>query len=119
MFFLRSALPVRLAPHHAPHRRAEDTMKASIAGRVSHTNLPKAKALLPVFEAVVNAFQAIEEPDAGPGRHEIWIVAERQGNLDDGKPGPIESFVVRDTGVGFTDANYHSFNTVDSLYNAP
>jgi hypothetical protein len=94
-------------------------MKASIAGRVSHTNLPKAKALLPVFEAVVNAFQAIEEPDAGPGPHEIQIVAERQGNLDDGKPGPIESFVVTDTGVGFTDANYDSFNTVDSLYKAP
>jgi N-6 DNA Methylase len=94
-------------------------MKASIAGRVSHTNLPKAKALLPVFEAVVNAFQAIEEPDAGSGRHEIQVVAERQGNLDDGKPGPIESFVVTDTGVGFTDANYDSFNTVDSLYKAP
>jgi hypothetical protein len=94
-------------------------MKASIAGRVSHTNLPKAKALLPVFEAVVNAFQAIEESGAGPGPHEIQIVAERQGNLDDGKPGPIESFVISDTGVGFTDANYDSFNTVDSLYKAP
>src|SRR5258708_36002966 len=68
MFFLRSALPVRLAPHHAPHRRAEDTMKASIAGRVSHTNLPKAKALLPVFEAVVNAFQAIGATATG-GSH--------------------------------------------------
>jgi hypothetical protein len=93
-------------------------MKASIAGRVSHTNLPKAKALLPVFEAVINAFQAIEDPDAGPGPHEIQIVAERQGNLDDGKPGPIESFIITDTGVGFTDANYDSFDTVDSLYKA-
>jgi hypothetical protein len=94
-------------------------MKASIAGRVSHTNLPKAKALLPIFEAVVNAFQAIEEPGTGPGPHEIQVVAERQGNLDEGKPGPIESFVVTDTGVGFTDANYDSFDTVDSLYKAP
>ena len=36
-------------------------MKASIAGRIRNTNLPKTKALLPLFEAVINAFQAIEE----------------------------------------------------------
>ena len=74
-------------------------MKASIHGRVSHTNLPKGKALLPLFEAVVNAHQAIEE--AGDGNHSIRIVAERQGNLDDDKPGPIEAFMITDTGIGF------------------
>jgi hypothetical protein len=58
-------------------------MKASIHGRVSHTNLLKGKALLPLFEAVVNSHQAIEE--AGGGRHSIRILAERQGNLDDNK----------------------------------
>ncbi len=54
-------------------------MKASIHGRVNHTNLPKAKALLPMFEAVVNAHQAIEE--AGGKNHSIRIHAERQGSL--------------------------------------
>jgi hypothetical protein len=91
-------------------------MKASIHGRVSHTNLPKGKALLPLFEAVVNAHQAIDE--AGTGTHSIRILAERQGNLDDDKPGPIEAFTVTDTGIGFTAANFESFNTVDSLYKA-
>jgi hypothetical protein len=91
-------------------------MKASIHGRVSHTNLPKGKALLPLFEAVVNAHQAIEE--AGGINHSIRIAAERQGNLDDDKPGPIEAFTVTDTGIGFTAANFESFNTVDSLYKA-
>jgi hypothetical protein len=91
-------------------------MKASIHGRVSHTNLPKGKALLPLFEAVVNAHQAIEE--AGGRNHSIRIVAERQGNLDDDKPGPIEAFTITDTGIGFTAANFESFNTVDSLYKA-
>ena len=91
-------------------------MKASIHGRVSHTNLPKGKALLPLFEAVVNAHQAIEE--AGGRNHSISIVAERQGNLDDEKPGPIEAFTITDTGIGFTAANFESFNTVDSLYKA-
>ena len=92
-------------------------MKASIAGRIRNTNLPKAKTLLPLFEAVMNAFQAIEE--AGGKGHVIRIIAERQGSLDEGKPGPIEAFTVIDSGIGFTDANFDSFETVDSPYKAP
>jgi hypothetical protein len=95
---------------------AEKIMKASIAGRIQNTHLPKAKALLPLFEAVMNSFQAIEE--AGIGNHSLTITAERQGNLDDGKPGPIESFIVTDTGIGFTNDNYDSFNVADSRYKA-
>ena len=91
-------------------------MKASIAGRIRNTNLPKAKALLPLFEAIINAFQAIEE--AGGKDHYIRITVERQGNLDDGKPGPVEAFNVTDSGIGFTDSNFDSFETVDSLYRA-
>jgi hypothetical protein len=82
-------------------------MKASIAGRVRNTNLTKGKALLPMFEAVMNAFQAGEE--TGSGNHRIDIIAERQGDLDDDKSGKIESFSITDTGIGFTDANYDSF----------
>ena len=91
-------------------------MKASIAGRIRNTNLPKAKALLPLFEAIINAFQAIEE--AGGKDHYIRIVAERQGNLDDGKPGPVEAFTVTDSGIGFTDNNFDSFVTVNFPYKA-
>ena len=91
-------------------------MKASIAGRIRNTNLPKAKALLPLFEAIINAFQAIEE--AGGKGHYIRIAAERQGNLDDGKPGPVEGFTVTDSGIGFTDNNFDSFETVNSPYKA-
>ena len=32
-------------------------MKASVTGRVRNTVLPRAKPLLPVFEAVINAFK--------------------------------------------------------------
>ena len=92
-------------------------MKASIAGRIRNTNLPKAKALLPLFEAIINAFQAIEE--AGGKGHYIRITTERQGNLDDGKPGPVEAFTIKDSGIGFTDSNFDSFETVDSPYKAP
>ena len=41
-------------------------MKASIAGRLRNTVLPKSKHLLPVFEEVMNAFQAIEATDPTP-----------------------------------------------------
>jgi hypothetical protein len=91
-------------------------MKASISGRIRNTHLPKPKALLPIFEAVMNAFQAIEE--AGGKGHYIRITVERRGNLDDGKPGPIEAFTIVDSGIGFTDENFDSFETVDSTYKA-
>jgi hypothetical protein len=37
-------------------------MKVDLAGKIKNTQLPRSKALLPMFEAVVNSFQAIEEP---------------------------------------------------------
>ena len=82
--------------------------------RHSDANLPKTKPLLPLFEAVVNALQAIE--DAGGRNHKITITAEREGNLADDRPGPFEAFAITDTGVGFTDDNFRSFDTVDSSY---
>jgi len=36
-------------------------MKVDIAGKVRNTVLPRSKPLLPVFEAVVNSLQALEE----------------------------------------------------------
>ncbi len=91
-------------------------MKASVEGRIRNTNLPKTKALLPLFEAVINGFQAIEE--AGGTGHSIEIRAERRRSLVDTETSPFESFAVTDTGIGFTDANYDSFETVDSRYRA-
>jgi hypothetical protein len=70
---------------------------------------------LPVFEAVINAFQAIEETGRSHG-HEIRIRAIRQRELDESKHRPFEAFAVSDTGIGFTDENYESFDTVDSPY---
>ena len=52
-------------------------MKASVSGRVRNTSLPRTRPLLPVFEAVINAFQAIEEGGA-PNGHVIRIHAARE-----------------------------------------
>jgi hypothetical protein len=90
-------------------------MKGSIRLRVRNTRLPKTKPLMPLFETVMNAFQSINQ--AGNSGHRIAIRVVRQSDLYGvNKLNPIAEFAVSDTGVGFTDANYDSFDTIDSAY---
>ena len=62
-------------------------LKTNLEGKVR--NLPhfKSEALLPVFEAVVNSIQAIEECDnSADGEIEVRVIREAQctlGNLDE------------------------------------
>jgi hypothetical protein len=56
-------------------------MKVDLSGKIKSTHLPRSKALLPMFEAVVNSFQAIE--DAAVVRlPRIEIIVERERLLD-------------------------------------
>lgn len=77
-------------------------MKASVIGRIRNTNLPRSKALLPLFEAVVNAFHAIEEVLDHPNPL-IRIDATREPLLDKELLGDFESFSVIDNGSGFNE----------------
>lgn len=92
-------------------------MKASILGRVRNTHLPRSKPLLPLFEAIVNALDAINEAGKGTD-HSITIQADRQNLLLPNTLARFDNFTVTDTGVGLTDENYESFQTVDSTYKA-
>ena len=56
-------------------------MKASVAGRVRNTVLSRTKPLLPVFEAVINSFHAIDEAASKNG-HAIHIVPAVERTLD-------------------------------------
>ena len=91
-------------------------LKTNLRGQVRQTALPKWKCLLPLFEAIMNAFQAIQEGD--PKRqHSIVIECEREAVLSISEElAPFTSFAVKDTGVGFNDANFDSFNTAFSEY---
>jgi hypothetical protein len=90
-------------------------MKGTIRGRVRNTRLAKTKPLMPLFEAVINAFQSIRE--AGGSGHRIAIGVVRQPDLFPvNERSQIVEFTVTDTGVGFTDDNYDSFDTIDSSY---
>jgi hypothetical protein len=92
-------------------------MKVDIAGRIKNTHLPRNKPLLPLFEAVVNSFQAIEDSKGLSKSLSIRIAVERDLTLPgfEGE-GDIHSFTVTDTGIGFDDLNFESFFTSDTQY---
>ena len=87
--------------------------RASLSGQIRQTHLPKWKPLLPVFEAMMNAFQAIQERGQA-GSIIVNLVAAESLQLDDVER--IERVVVIDDGIGFTDENMDSFNTAFSEY---
>ena len=92
-------------------------LKTNLEGKVR--NLPhfKGEALLPVFEAVVNSIQAIEERgNLSGGEIEVRVVREAQGMLGDMDESGITGFVITDYGIGFDEANYDSFETSDSIH---
>ncbi|HUZ97638.1 MAG TPA: hypothetical protein VMU57_22265, partial [Edaphobacter sp.] len=94
-------------------------MKVDIAGKVRNTVLPRSKPLLPVFEAVVNSLQALEELPSISEIPHIDIFAVREPTLHDVEgTGAIHTFVVTDNGVGFNARNIDSFFTSDTRYKA-
>ena len=101
-------------------------MRSELNGRLRNTNLPYGKGLMPVYEAVINSIEAIEERNLTEQRalsdYSIRLEIDRIEQLDiDPKPGPraegeIRGFTIVDNGVGFTDKNWESFGTLDSLH---
>lgn len=89
-----------------------------IKGQLNTMHLADSKALWPLFEAVVNSIQSIEDsPNQNCGK--IVIRAYRkpstQCGLEQKEPlERFESFSVTDNGVGLNDENYKSFNTAYS-----
>lgn len=86
------------------------------AGRVANISLaPNAKnALYPLFEAIMNSIQAIEErfgrDNLTAGQIVITLIRDEDGNCC--------GFRVRDNGIGFTPGNLASFLKMDSRHKA-
>jgi len=92
-------------------------VRTSIAGKIENTALPVSRPLAPLYEAVHNSLQAIEEAGGGKG-HSITIAIERLSDmLDEGVARPT-SFAIIDTGIGFDDDNARSFFTAESRHKA-
>jgi len=85
------------------------------AGRIRNTTLRKQDALLPLFEAIVNSLQAIEDAGRNDGNGLIEVKIDRLPVLDESMPrGEITGFTVTDNGIGFDGVNFESFMTFDS-----
>lgn len=95
-------------------------MNISVRGRINNIDLKPGECLLPIFEAITNSIQAIEDAKSQQGS--IKILIKRDPNTlayedaETKKLSPIIGFEITDNGIGFTDENFTSFDTSDSLY---
>ncbi|AFM26119.1 hypothetical protein Desti_3468 [Desulfomonile tiedjei DSM 6799] len=68
----------------------------------------------PVVDMIVNAIQAIESKKEKDGK--ITVLVERSKQLEtDGSTPLVEGFAIVDNGIGFTDENRESFDTLYSV----
>lgn len=100
----------------------------NLAGRVKNFTLSKNNALMPLFEAIVNSINSIEErrqkdTSFGAGKIIINVIREDFRKLPGMEKENVEQritgFEVIDNGIGFNDENFKSFMTSDSAYKAP
>jgi hypothetical protein len=93
-------------------------MLANIKGLVERLDLTPAKAMMPLFEGISNAIDAIEEHGDGFFKHAIRIrlVAGRDLTHQGGDETLlIDGFDITDDGVGFHDQNLASFEEAHTL----
>ena len=93
-------------------------MLANIKGLVDRLELSPAKAMMPLFEAISNAIDAIEEHKDGFSKHAIRIRLVAAHDLahqggDDALV--LDGFDINDDGVGFGDGNLASFKEAHTL----
>ena len=95
-------------------------MKISVEGKVANTTLAAGRPLLPLYEAIVNSIQAIEDAGVKDGLISITIHRESQKLIEGEDPSlrGVTGFEVSDNGIGFNDANFKSFDTSDSTFKA-
>lgn len=93
-------------------------MQANIKGLVDRLELSPAKAMMPLYEAISNAIDAIDEHQNGFRTHSIRIKLITSNDLahqaGDGTF-VVDGFDVIDDGVGFNDKNMASFQEAHTL----
>ena len=107
-------------PNSESSQDSMTVMQINLEGRVRNLSLPRKQGLRPVFEAIANAIDAIEEKNA-QGTVEIRILRDlSQQTMIEGDTGqhPIHGFQITDTGVGFTAKNWQAFQESDTTVKA-
>ena len=93
-------------------------MLANIKGLVDRLELSQAKAMMPLFEAISNAIDAIEEHRDGFSGHSICIrliTAHDLAHQGGDEVLVLDGFDISDDGVGFDDGNLASFQEAHTL----
>jgi hypothetical protein len=93
-------------------------MLANIKGLVDRLELSQAKAMMPLFEAISNAIDAIEDHHDGFLNHfiRISLVATHDLAHQGGDEVLVlDGFSISDDGVGFNDGNLASFEEAHTL----
>lgn len=90
--------------------------EGSLKGRLQRIRLLENQAILPIYEAISNAFQSIKETGEGGGIIEIRVERAPEGELIKEGPVPIRTVTFIDNGIGFDDDNFRSFRTPDSMH---
>jgi hypothetical protein len=95
-------------------------METDVIGKINEKKLAYNNTLLPLFEAIINSIQAIEEHNSikqGIIRIDIIRLTQTELNADGNERLPdITNFWITDNGVGFNEINYESFNYAHSTY---
>ncbi|MEO7717467.1 MAG: hypothetical protein ABIY70_14800 [Capsulimonas sp.] len=97
-------------------------MRINLDGRIRNIALAPSNALAPLYEAVVNSIQSVQQrwgkSDEGEVLVKIIREATPQMSLDTGQSvlDPVSQFIIEDNGVGFDQGNYRSFETSDSVH---
>lgn len=91
-------------------------MNINFRGLVDLHTLPTSEPLLPLYEAVVNSIQSINQGNIPDGNIYIRIEREESPSLleRDNWETDIENIIIHDNGCGFTEDNFKSFNTYAS-----
>ena len=94
-------------------------MQLDVVGKIDNTSLAATRPLQPLYEAVVNSIQAIDEAQIDDGKISIHVLRETSAlfnSKEDARFRPIIGFEIIDNGIGFTDDNFESFCTSDTTY---
>ena len=89
-------------------------MKINFRGLVDLHTLPSSEPLLPLYEAVVNSIQSIEDAGIKDGKIDVYIERETQITIDSQWETDIDNIIITDNGIGFTEENFDSFDTYAS-----
>lgn len=96
-------------------------LKTDLTGKINNLKHFKNEALLPLFEALVNSIEAIEERgNISDGKITVHVIRNSQQALPgmevDEAQKYITGFEIEDNGIGFDDNNYESFQTAETTY---